>query len=415
MKRNIVPLLGIAFVVAIISTGVFYGLFAGRLRSSESDVPSHAVLVAARDLEQGAILKSSDVRAVKVPGTLAGTFSKPSQVLGSTLLAAVKQDEPLLDSRMASKDPVAGSANGAVPAGMRALSIHVSQSEGLAALLHPGSKVDLQSVVDKNGAVALRTILEDVEVLAFNPPAQAATFAMTVLVPASAEEQVALADAGSRVRVALRNPLDSGSRAGHSVLIPASQRHQASRKAERSGDSVQVQVKVLSVSPAARAELDSKSAAKGGAGLEVASLGTDAEARELVGRLESKKEAEVVRDHAFAAAVGESGVFRVGSGKSRLRVQVIPEAGANGRTKLKIEPEVSRASGPGVETTRYQASLAGAGTFLIEGLLGQPGDRAALEKLFPGHTWADRSLVIIVSAQPDRSAVSVLPQSNRGQ
>src|SRR5436190_635715 len=31
MKRNLVPLLGIALVVAIISTGVFYGLFVGRL------------------------------------------------------------------------------------------------------------------------------------------------------------------------------------------------------------------------------------------------------------------------------------------------------------------------------------------------------------------------------------------------
>ena len=34
MKKNLVPLLGIAFVVAIISTGIFYGLFVGKLKSA---------------------------------------------------------------------------------------------------------------------------------------------------------------------------------------------------------------------------------------------------------------------------------------------------------------------------------------------------------------------------------------------
>ena len=33
MKRNMVPLLGIAFVAAIVATGVVYGLFGGRLRA----------------------------------------------------------------------------------------------------------------------------------------------------------------------------------------------------------------------------------------------------------------------------------------------------------------------------------------------------------------------------------------------
>ncbi len=50
MKRNIVPLLGIAFVVAIISTGIFYGLFAGKLRSSVGELPVQSIVVAARTL-----------------------------------------------------------------------------------------------------------------------------------------------------------------------------------------------------------------------------------------------------------------------------------------------------------------------------------------------------------------------------
>ena len=53
MKRNIVPLLGIAFVVAIVSTGVFYGLFAGRLKSSSSEITGQSIVVAAHDLQRG--------------------------------------------------------------------------------------------------------------------------------------------------------------------------------------------------------------------------------------------------------------------------------------------------------------------------------------------------------------------------
>jgi Flp pilus assembly protein CpaB len=64
MKRNMVPLLAIAFVVAIICTGVWYGLFAGKLRSS-SEIPGHAIVVAARDLDRGTVIQRSDLRVSK--------------------------------------------------------------------------------------------------------------------------------------------------------------------------------------------------------------------------------------------------------------------------------------------------------------------------------------------------------------
>ena len=59
MKKNLVPLLGIAFVVAIISTGIFYGLFVGKLKSAS--VPSQSIVVAARNLDRGTALQAADV------------------------------------------------------------------------------------------------------------------------------------------------------------------------------------------------------------------------------------------------------------------------------------------------------------------------------------------------------------------
>ena len=99
MKRNMVPLLAIAFVVAIISTGVFYGLFAGKLRSS-SELPGHAIVVAARDLDRGTVLQRSDLRVSEVQGVLGGSISKPEEAIGGTLLTSLKASEPLLEDRL---------------------------------------------------------------------------------------------------------------------------------------------------------------------------------------------------------------------------------------------------------------------------------------------------------------------------
>src|SRR5580658_9951155 len=130
MKRNMVPLLGIAFVVAIISTGVFYGLFAGKLRSS-SELPGHAIVVAARDLDRGTVVQPSDLRVSAVQGVLTGALSKPEEAVGATLLTALKADEPLLEERLAPRVSESAGAGGLVPAGMRAVSIRVFESESL--------------------------------------------------------------------------------------------------------------------------------------------------------------------------------------------------------------------------------------------------------------------------------------------
>jgi len=102
MKRNMVPLLGIAFVAAIICTGIYYGLFAGKLRSS-SEIPGHSVVVASRDLDRGTVIQASDLRISEAPGVLTGSFSKIDEAVGATLLTPLKTNEPLLAERVVSR------------------------------------------------------------------------------------------------------------------------------------------------------------------------------------------------------------------------------------------------------------------------------------------------------------------------
>ena len=67
MRKNLIPLLAIALVVAALSTAVFYGLIADRLEPAKSasantrPAPT-AMLVAARNIERGKLLESGDVR-----------------------------------------------------------------------------------------------------------------------------------------------------------------------------------------------------------------------------------------------------------------------------------------------------------------------------------------------------------------
>lgn len=220
MKNNMLPFMGIAFIVAIISTGVFYGLFAGKLRSS-SDLPGHAIVVAARDLDRGTVLQASDLRVAEVPAPLEGAFANPKEAAGATLLVPVKSNEPLLEERVSPKASAAGPA-GLVPSGMRAVTVHIVQSESLLAMLRPASRVDLQAVSEGNGPVQLRTVLENIEVLApnvaDNHPGSAA---ITVLVRAEDADLVALADAGSHMRISLRNHYDDGHTPQHALALNA--------------------------------------------------------------------------------------------------------------------------------------------------------------------------------------------------
>src|ERR1700733_2392470 len=224
MKRNMVPLFAIAFVVAIICTGVWYGLFAGKLRSS-TDIPGHSIVVAARDLDRGTVIQPSDLRVSEVQGVLGGAFSKPEDASGATLLTALKADEPLLQERVTPRVSDSAKAGGQVPSGMRAVSMHIFQSESVLNLLQFGSRVDLQAVSDRNGGTELRTILENVQVLSVsaadangNRPAGAV---VTVLIRAQDTDMVALADSGSRIRLALRNPLDEETTPRHSLGLAA--------------------------------------------------------------------------------------------------------------------------------------------------------------------------------------------------
>jgi pilus assembly protein CpaB len=223
-KKNLVTLLGIALVVALVSTGVFYGLFVTKLKSENS---GRTLVVAAKQLEAGTVLAASDVKAVAWPAEELpqGAFEKPGQVVGKTLFGTLSPAEPVLTTRLASED--GGGQSAGIPAGMRAVSVHISDSSGVMSLLHAGHHVDVQVILPKsqNTGALVRTALESIEVLAVNNKAESNSQGfnlpvVTLLVKPADADVLALADSGARIRLALRNPLDTATRSRATVSLP---------------------------------------------------------------------------------------------------------------------------------------------------------------------------------------------------
>jgi Flp pilus assembly protein CpaB len=408
MKRNMVPLLGIAFVVAIISTGVFYGLFAGKLRSS-NELPGHAIVVAARDLDRGTVLQPADLRVSAVQGVLEGSFSKPAEAAGATLLTSIKADEPLLQERVAPR--VTEAPGGRVPTGMRAISLHVFQSESVLSLLRPGSRVDVQAVTERNGSTELRTVLENVQILAVsaadangNRPSGAA---VTVLIRAEDSDMVALADSGSRIRVALRNPLDQGITPSHALTlaglftggtpkIDSPESAQASRAIWR--HPIQMRVRVLNVSDLALAQLQAQMLNNApGDSVKLSAFRSSDDAWKLIESLEQKHELEIVSSERLMAGVGRPISYHAGIKPYALGVQFSPEWAPSGKLGLRVRPQLGLPSGSAVTTEKFDAGLAVSSSFLIQGLLNGPAGQGFAEQLFPGRSWENKHLVIYVS------------------
>jgi len=87
--------------------------------------------------------------------------------------------------------------------------------------------VDLQAVSERNSSVELSPVLQNVEVLSVNPqpePVGGGRFTapvVTVLTRPVDSDIVALADSGTRLRLALRNPLDDATESRKSLGVPS--------------------------------------------------------------------------------------------------------------------------------------------------------------------------------------------------
>jgi Flp pilus assembly protein CpaB len=221
-KDNMGKLLGVALVVAIMCTGLFYMMFAMKANSQTGTT----MVVAAKVLKAGTVLVPADVKTIPwpVPQLPLGAHRDPKEVIGNTVFDSMAQDEPVLTARLSSAQSGGGAG---VPVGLRAVSIHLTDSTGVLALLRSGQKVDVQVVVgrgQKPDDTEVRTALENLTVLSVTPQPEQSSQGhnlpvVTLLAKPSEVDVLAAADSGGRVRLSLRNPLDEAARSRGSLSL----------------------------------------------------------------------------------------------------------------------------------------------------------------------------------------------------
>lgn len=212
LKKNVVPLVIIALVVAIAATGIFYGLIVSRMDAKSATPALRPVAVAA--MEKGKTIEASDFRMAEVKSAEAGPM-RADELVGRVLVDRVDSGAVLTD-RVLGKLRRRSLKDG-IPTGMRAVTMHVADSSSVMELVEAGDRVDVQSVTSRPSYggptdFAAKTILENVTVYALGgtlggPGGPRSV--LTVLVSPQEAERLAQADAGSRLRIALRNRQDT--------------------------------------------------------------------------------------------------------------------------------------------------------------------------------------------------------------
>lgn len=183
-------------------------------------VPSQTIVVAARDLPAGSILRREDVETVDWPGAAVpeGFATQAGEVVGRGLITDVKRNEALLDSKLAQKE-AGGGLSITIPEGMRAVSVEVDEVVGVAGFVLPGTRVDVLVTVmpgTDRTRTTTRIILQNIRAIAADQryqqdiegEPQYVTVVTLLVTPVQAEE-LTLAATEGRIQLALRNTLDS--------------------------------------------------------------------------------------------------------------------------------------------------------------------------------------------------------------
>lgn len=235
MKWSVVVLLVLGVVAAICAALLVISMRGGggggtNFAQDGGEVREGSYVVASRDLAARTVVETSAVEVLttsskEVP---VGAYSQAANVVGQVLRRPLKKGQPFDQSCFTSEGTGVVLA-GALQEGKRAVSVPLSDSGGVEALLYPGCMVDVLCVMNLKDDEGLgdqpmsMTLLQGIYVLAVGgqtvvtpvnpdekalaPRGPAAT--VTVLVDTKQAEMLYLARLRGSVSVSLRNPMDT--------------------------------------------------------------------------------------------------------------------------------------------------------------------------------------------------------------
>ena len=210
----------VALVMATLASYALY-LAVQQMPVREVEVNSVPVVVANQDLPVGTLLTVDHLKIVAWPASspVPGAFATTDDVSDRGLIAGVVENEPLTESKLASRE-AGGGLPPSIPLGMRALSVRVNEVIGVAGFVVPGTRVDVLATVKLNGQEGgmSKVVVSNVQVLTAGTRydlERARTgepmpsTVVTLMVTPEEAERIALAGNEGSLVLTLRNPLDT--------------------------------------------------------------------------------------------------------------------------------------------------------------------------------------------------------------
>jgi pilus assembly protein CpaB len=217
--------------VATGTSALVYKLILAHVQTpAAKQVQGNRLVVAAHDLQVGALIGDSDVTEVTWQGPVPEQVVKTrQQVIGRGVIANIFKDEPILDGRLAAKGAGAGLA-ATIPIGKRAVALRVNEVVGLAGFVLPGMRVDVLIAGNAPGmdphGVRCKTILQNIEVLSAGQKIEKSldgkpetAEVVNLLVTPDEAEVLNLASSETKVQLVLRNPLDTQDEVTHGTSV----------------------------------------------------------------------------------------------------------------------------------------------------------------------------------------------------
>jgi pilus assembly protein CpaB len=178
------------------------------------------VVVAARDVPLGSLLRPGDLRLVNYSEKDApkGVVLKTADAANRVVLFPLLANEPILASKLSGTTSMEGLSSTIDP-GFRAVAVQITDQSGVAGLIQTNSRVDV--LFTRPGTMteaSTSTILQNVKVLSVgrlnptgtpvDPRAQRSPVVTLVLLPEDAQK-LELAKNEGKISLSLRNPTDN--------------------------------------------------------------------------------------------------------------------------------------------------------------------------------------------------------------
>lgn len=234
MNRRFIPVLLFALVVSGAASFLVYHFVLTHVEAAGTKpVPRQKLLVAAHNLEVGALIQESDLKWTKSADAIPdGVINDLQQAVGRGVVSTIYEGEPVSSARLAAKGAGAGLA-AMIPVGERAVALKVDEVVGLAGFVVPGMRVDVIIAGNANSTpgsegVLSRTVLQNIQVLSAGQKIEKSTDGkpeqarvVNLLVTPDQAEILSLASNETKVQLVLRNPLDTQEEPTHGTSVAA--------------------------------------------------------------------------------------------------------------------------------------------------------------------------------------------------